>query len=86
MNKIIGIIRPFDINQTFLIYNDSQLIDTIKCSIQTIPETIFKVTKQYHVNEVNISGPTEYTNGIIKDFKEQELLKYKKNDIKFNFI
>ncbi len=86
MNKIIGIIKPFDMNQTIYIHKEGQNIQVVQTTIEKIAKTIFKLTEQNNINQVDILGPQAYTKGIVKKIQNQELTKYNKNNLKFTYI
>lgn len=41
MKKIIGIIHPFDIYQTFYVYEDGNKLEIVQTKMDDIPDTIF---------------------------------------------
>lgn len=50
MKKIIGIIHPFDIYQTFYVYEDGNKLEIVKTKMGDIPKTIFELSQTYDVN------------------------------------
>ena len=86
MKKIIGILKPFDKNQTLYIYEDGNKLDTIQTTVDDIAQVIFKLTEQYNINQVDFTGIKTYTQGLIKQIQKEEILKYNYNKINFNCI
>lgn len=44
MKKIIGIIQPFDLLQTFYVYEDGNKLEITRTKIKDIPQTVFKLS------------------------------------------
>lgn len=86
MKRIVGILRPFDLNQIFYVYEDSNKLDMIQVETSEIPNTVFLLSEQYDVKQVDLSGPEHYVKGIIKQIQEKEIIKYYKNDLIINCI
>ena len=49
MKKIIGIIQPFDIYQTFYVYEDGNKLEIIQTKINDIPKTVLELSAVYDV-------------------------------------
>lgn len=64
MKKIIGIIHPFDIYQTFYVYEDGNKLEATQTKIKDIPDTIFELSHLYNVNEINLSGAKHFAKKI----------------------
>ena len=79
MTRIVGVLKMFDLNQTFYVYEDGQEVDIVKGKIEDIPNIIFSLSNKYNTNEISLSGVQGYTEGIVQRVKEQELTKYNKN-------
>ena len=86
MKKIIGIIHPFDIYQTFYVYEDGNKLEIVHTKMNDIPNTVFQLSYTYDVHQVNLSGSEHFIKGIIKDIKEKEITKYNKNELIFKCI
>ena len=81
MKKIIGIIHPFDMYQTFYVYEDGNELELIQVRMNDIPDTILELSKVYDVYQINLSGSNHYTQNIIKQIKEKEATKYNENKL-----
>ena len=71
MKKIVGVIHPFDMYQTFYVYEDGNKLDIIQARINDIPDTIFELSKIYDVYQVDLSGAEYFVRGIIKQIQEK---------------
>ena len=81
MKKIIGIIHPFDLYQTFYVYEDGNKLDIVKTKLDNIPETIFNLSQTYNIYEIDLSGAKQFSKKIIKEIQEKELIKYNQNKL-----
>ena len=70
MKKIIGIIHPFDIYQTFYVYEDGNI----------------ELSRTYDVYQVDLSGAEHFAKGIIKQIQEKEITKYNENKLTIKCI
>lgn len=86
MKKIIGIIHPFDIYQTFYVYEDGNELELIQVRMNDIPDTILELSKVYDVYQIDLSGSNHYTQNIIKQIKEKEATKYNENKLTITSI
>lgn len=81
MKKIIGIIHPFDIYQTFYVYEDGNKLEIIQTKMGDIPDTVLELAAVYDVNQVDLSGAKHFTKRIIQKIQEKELSKYSQNKL-----
>ena len=81
MKKIIGIIHPFDIYQTFYVYEDGNKLEVVQTTIENIPDTVFRLSQAYDTYQVDLSGAERFNRGIIKQIKEKESTKYNNNKL-----
>lgn len=81
MKKIIGIIHPFDMYQTFYVYEDGNELELVQVRMNDIPDTILELSKVYDVYQIDLSGSNHYTQNIIKQIKEKEVTKYNENKL-----
>lgn len=81
MKKIIGIIHPFDIYQTFYVYQDGNKLEVVQTKVKDIPDTIFELSQTYDVYQVDLSGAQNFTKGLIKQIQEKEITKYNENKL-----
>ena len=81
MKKIVGVIHPFDMYQTFYVYEDGNELELIQVRMNDIPDTILELSKVYDVYQIDLSGSNHYTQNIIKQIKEKEITKYNENKL-----
>lgn len=86
MKKIIGVLRPFDIQQTFYVYQDGNKIGSFHTTIPELDVDILKYAKQYDVDQVDFSGAAHYVSGLIQKIQKKEIEKYQYNKLIFNCI
>ena len=86
MKKIVGIIHPFDIYQTFYVYEDGDKLEVTHARLNDIPDTIFELSRTYDVYQVDLSGAEHFVKGIIKQIQEKEITKYNKNKLTIKCI
>ena len=86
MKKIIGIVRPFDIAQTFYVYEDGNKIDIMSIPIEQMENHILNLCEQYEITQVDLTGPKQYIKGIQERVQKAELTKYNNNKININII
>lgn len=86
MKKIIGILRPFDLEQTFYVYENGNKIDMAHPTIEEISDTILSFVEKYNISQVDLTGPKQYSKGISNKIKEAEMSKYNKNSLEINII
>ena len=86
MKKIIGIIHPFDIYQTFYVYEDGNKLEIVRTKINDIPDTVFELSRMYDVYQVDLSGAEHFAKGIIKQIQEKEISKYNENKLTIKCI
>ena len=86
MRKIIGVLRPFDLQQTLYIYQDSNKISSFQTTIENLDEDILNYAKQYNIDQVDFSGAAHYVSGLIQKIQKKEIEKYQYNKLIFNCI
>ena len=86
MKKIVGIIRPFDMYQTFYVYQNGNKLDYLKIRVSDIPDTVLALSSQYQTYQVDLSGSKHYIEGIAKQIKQKEAEKYSENNLIINCI
>lgn len=86
MKRIIGIFKPFELEQTVLVYENGNKIDSKKIKTQEAYDTIFGLAEEYQIDRVDLTGPKQYVRGLIKHFEEEEVKRYSKSSITFNQI
>jgi len=61
MKKIIGIIHPFDIYQTFYVVKDgNEIIDEIHPKIDEVPNEILFLSQQYNIYNIDLTGVASF--------------------------
>lgn len=86
MKKIIGIIHPFDMYQTFFVYEDGNKLQTVQTKVGDIPDTILQLSATYDVYRVDLSGSKHFSKGIIRQIQEKEISRYNENKLIINCI
>ena len=81
MKKIIGIIHPFDMYQTFYVYEDGNKLEVVHTKMNDISDTIFELSNTYNVYQVDLSGAKHFSERIIKEIQEKEFIKYNENKL-----
>lgn len=81
MKKIVGILRPFDLYQTFYVYEDGNEIHTEQMTIDEIANKVVELANKYDINQIDLSGAKQYAVKIQKDICEKELTQYNKNEL-----
>lgn len=78
MNKIVGVLRPFDVQQTFYVYEDGNVLEEARSTVDDIPALLFTLIQKYGVTEVTLSGPKQYSKGVAKAFNKATETKFTK--------
>lgn len=86
MKKIIGIIHPFDNLQTLYVYQDGNKLDFKQVTIDEIPETIFSLSQNYDVYQVNLSGAQSFSQKLAKEIQKEEATKYRRSKLTIKCI
>ena len=83
--KIVGILKPFDLNHSFYVY-DGEKIDYINPDINEMPSQLFALAEKYGITQVDLTGPKQYLVGIKQYLLKEEKIKYNKNKLNINLI
>ena len=86
MKKIIGIIHPFDMYQTFYVYEDGNKLEIVQTRMSDIADTVIELSKTYDINQIDLSGSEHFTKGIANQIREKENNKYNENKLIIKFI
>lgn len=86
MKKIIGILNPFDATQSFYFYEDGNRIDRLNCTIDKIPQSLVTFAKKYEITDVDVSGPSFFSQGIIKEIQKYMTTKYNQSILNIKMI
>lgn len=81
MKKIIGVIHPFDAQQILYVYENGNKLAFEKVPLDKIPDMVFNLSKQYNVNQVNLSGSQTFNKKLVERIKQQEITKYNTNNL-----
>lgn len=81
MKKIIGLLKPFDMEQILYVYEDGNQLETIQMTIDEIPDNILKLCNEYAIEQIDLVGSKEYAKGLKKHIQEKESMKYNKNTL-----
>lgn len=82
--RIVGLVRPFEINQRFLIYDGYTKISETNFSIQQIEEKILNLAKTENIENIDLIGPHAFLKEIKDNILTKELSLYNKNSLKIN--
>ena len=86
MKKIIGIVHPFDAQQILYVYEDGNKLTFTKVLLKDMPDLILKLSEQYEVEQVNLSGAKSFNQKLVQEIQKQEILKYNKNKLQIKCI
>lgn len=86
MKKIVGILRPFDVQQQFYVYENGNKIDAVPATMDEINNVIFALIEKHDVHTLDLVGPKQYARGIVTKFRESEMALYSKNIIEINLV
>ena len=87
MKKIIGIIKPFEGQQTLLVYEDGNKIDMNQTTIEKLNESLFLLMETHDVYRVDLAGPKKYLKGLSDQIQRQAAAKYENSkEIEINII
>lgn len=86
MRKIVGMIRPFDMRQSFYVYEDGNKLACEQPRMNELNETIFGFMEEYDVNQLDLVGPKQYNRGLSKKIKEAEMTKFSADKLVINIV
>ncbi len=86
MKKIVGLLKPFDVMQTFYVYEDGNELEVVQTRISDIPNTVIELSKTYDAQQVDLVGAKHYTEGIMKQIQQKEFTKYEEYKLIINCI
>lgn len=76
MKKIIGVIRPFQLEQSIMVYEDGNKIDILQSTLEDLGNSIYSLSKKHDVTRVDLAGPKRFIEGV-KDGLDTEYLQKK---------
>lgn len=87
MKKIIGMIRPFELNQTLMVYEDGNKIDLCQTTITDLSGTMLSLMDKHQTYQADLVGPKKFIIGLKNEIKEAAMLKYETApEIEINII
>lgn len=84
--KIVGIFRPFELEQKIHVYDAGNLIGSLTVEIEKVPQTLLQLTELHSIEQIDFVGPQQYVQGLRDILKNLEMTKYQKNTITVNLI
>jgi hypothetical protein len=76
MKKIIGMIRPFDAAQTFMVYDDGNKIDACVTNMEYLSQDLFVLMDKHDTYKLDLVGPKKYLQGISEQIQTAAVTKY----------
>ena len=86
MKKIIAMIRPFDLDQILMVYEDGNKIDIAKTTLEDLYPSVFALMEKHDTYQLDLVGPKSYTKGLKNQIEAAATAKYKSNKIEINII
>ena len=86
MKKIVAVLRPFDRKQNVYVFENGNKIANIQVTLDEFNNSIFSLNQQYEVNQVDLSGPKQFSRGIKRKLEEAEIEKYSEHKLIINVI
>lgn len=84
--KIVGVIKPFDMRQDVYVYEDGNKLDHNEPKMDNLSNVILALSRKFNLTEVDLLGPKQFTKGLVRQIKEDELNKYSENTLNINII
>ena len=56
MKKIIGVIRPFQLEQSIMVYEDGNKIDILQSTLEDLGNSIYSLSKKHDVTRVDLNA------------------------------
>ena len=86
MKKIITVLRPFDLEQVLMVYEDGNKIDVVKTTIEDLYPSVFALMEKHESYQLDLVGPKSYAKGLKNQIEEVAMTKYETNKIEVNII
>ena len=86
MKKIIAMIRPFDLDQILMVYEDGNKIDIAKTTLEDLYPSVFALMEKHDTYQLDLVGPKSYTKGLKNQIETAATAKYESNKIEINII
>ena len=79
-------IRPFDLDQILMVYEDGNKIDMINSKLENLNDNIFTLMEKYNVYQLDLTGPKKYVKGLKNQIDKDFVTKYSEKKIEINII
>lgn len=76
MQKIVGVLQPFDLKQTFYIYQDGNKKDLITCKLEQIPQSLINFAQQNNIFNIELIGPKFFSKKIATNIRDYNINNY----------
>lgn len=86
MKKIIGMVRPFEMQQSLVVYEDGNKIDICQTTLDDLNTNLFMLMDKHNVYRLDFVGPKKFLNGLSEQIKTAAATKYTENTIEINII
>ena len=88
MKKIIGMLKPFDMEQTLMVYEDGNKIDIAHSSMEELSLKVFELMNKHDTYRVDLVGPKKYSKGIANQIHKagETQTKYNLKELEINVI
>ena len=86
MKKIIGMVRPFDMQQSLMVYEDGNKIDICQTTLDNLNNDLFMLMDKHQVYRLDFVGPKKFLQGLSEQIQEKAKTKYQNNQIEINII
>ena len=86
MKKIIGIIKPFEMQQSLIVYEDGNKIDICETTLNDLMTNLFPLMEKHQVYKLDLVGPKKYLKGFTDQIQEKARTKYQNDQIEINII
>ena len=88
MKKIIGLLRPFQMEQTLVVYEDGNKIDIIKSTVEDFHSSLFELMDKHQSYRLDLVGPKKYSKGIANQIQEasEGQTKFNLKELEINII
>lgn len=88
MKKIISIDRPFEMEKSFIVYEDGNKIDIASYTVEDRMEVLFALIEKHKVYQVDLVGPKKYMAGVKNQIEKAKMTKYENNnfELEINII
>lgn len=86
MKKIIGMVRPFEMQQSLMVYEDGNKIDICQTTLDNLNNDLFMLMDKHQVYRLDFVGPKTFLHGLSEQIKTAAATKYTENTIEINII